>query len=100
MTNVDSLLTAYSAPSIRTLSRPIRSGDSTPSLDTYRKEFEALAFAMEHGDRATKAAAEIVAYRLLCTAITSGMLDRDRGPIPRLVEQIRQSIRSFEELVR
>lgn len=100
MTNVESLLAAYSSPSIRTLIRPIKTADSSSSHHTYGKELVALVFAIEHGDRETKAAAEIVAYRLLCEAIASGLLDRDRGSIPRLVEQIRQSIRLFEELVR
>ena len=57
-------------------------------------------FAIEHGDRVTKAAAEMLAFHLFCEAITARLLDAGRGPIPRLCEQIRDSVRLFGEVLR
>ena len=100
MIDVKSVRALYSSPSIRNLCRPIRTRDSWHSHETYGKELEALAFAIRHGDCGTKAAAEMVAYRLLYEAIAARLLERDRGPIPRMVEQIRHSIKLFEEILR
>lgn len=100
MTNVMSVPTEYSSPSIRNLTRPIKTRESSPSHEIHGKDLEALSFAIEHGDRETKAAAEMLAYHLLCEAITARLLDADRGPIPRLFEQIRDSVRLFGEVLR
>ena len=56
-------------------------------------------FAVEHGDRRTKEAAELLVYTLIGRTMTARMLDPQRGPIPRFVTRIEKSVESFEEKV-
>ena len=100
MTDLISTSMGPNAPSIRTLSRPIKADRSPPSSEPYRKVLDALVFAIEHGDPETRAAAEVLVHRLICDAMAARLLEPERGPIRRLDDQLRKSVMSFREILR
>ena len=86
-------------PSIRTLRCPLQDRESAAHLGDppTREVLAALKFAIEHGDRRTKEAAETLAYGLIGRIMMARLLDPKRGSIPRFVRRIEKSVESFEE---
>lgn len=85
-------------PSIRTLRSPIKTDDPPSMSELYRKA-QSLASFLEHGDYKTKAVAEALAYRMIYEAMVASMFDPERGAISRFVDQIRNSEKTFEEIL-
>ena len=87
------------APSIRDLRRPVQAGESAaggsgrPSQDVLK----ALMFAIEHGDRQAKEAAEALACSLIARSMMTRLLDPRRGSVPGFVNRLQKSVESFEE---
>ena len=87
------------APTMDVLRHPInvdhrpRAGDPA-----YQELLEKIAAVIEHGDRETRACAEAMAYVLICEELATS-LQADHGPIAKLMDNLRRSIQSFEELV-
>ncbi len=86
-------------PSIRTLCGPIKT-DSPPSISELYRKAQSLAFFLEHGDRKTRTVAEALAYRMIYEAMVASLYNSSRGAIPRFVDQIRNSEKIFEEILR
>ena len=86
-------------PSTRTLRGPIKP-DSPPSMSELYRRAQSLAFVLEHGDHQTRAVAEALAYRMIYEAMAASLYDPSRGAIPRFVDQIRNSEKTFEEILR
>lgn len=86
-------------PSIRTLRGPIKTDSPPPMSELYRKA-QSLAFVLEHGDHKTRAVAEVLAYRMIYEAMVASLYAPSHGAIPRFVDQIRNSERTFEEILR
>ena len=84
-------------PSIRALRRPINAAGRSRTLG--KPYGKALRIALEHGDRETRIAAKWLAHRLIYQAMAS-RLNRERGPISRLDDHVRKSVRLFEEMLR
>ena len=86
------------APSSRALRQPVQAGESgvggsgRPSQDVLKS----LTFAIEHGDRQAKVAAEALVYGLIVRAMTARLLDPRRGAVPGFVHRLRKSVESFE----
>ena len=69
------------APSIRTLRGPIKT-DRPPSMSELYRRAQSLAFVLEHGDYQTKAAAEVLAYRMIYEAMIASLYDPSREQYP------------------
>lgn len=88
---------AMMAPSIRDMRRRTETDDRLSISGLYRKA-SALAFFLEHGDRKTRAAAEVLGYRMIFEAMVA-RLHGSNGAIPRFADHIRRSERTFEEIL-
>ena len=85
-------------PSIKTLRRRTKT-DNRPSIDELYRKARAVAFYLEHGDRETRAVAELLGYRMIFESMVACLHDSMRGAIPRFVDQIQQSEKTFEEIL-
>ena len=88
-------------PPMRALRRPLRATELAESRrnSLSREAVDALMFAVEHGDRQTKEAAELLVYSLIGRTMMARLLDPQRGPIPRFVTRIEKSVESFKEKI-
>lgn len=86
-------------PTMDFLSHPIKVDDWPRAGDAaYQELLERIAATIEHGDRETRACAEAMAYVFICEELATS-LQAEHGPIAKLMDNLRRSIQSFEEVL-
>ena len=61
---------------------------------------ETLRLALEQGDERERAVAEAYVDALILESVAARLLATPHGPVPRLLDQIELSVRSFDRVLR
>lgn len=88
------------AISFNELRRPLRRREQRLLAGRGRDALNALGRLAEQGDQQAEAAAEALAYVLICEAMTTRLVDERRGAVPKFIGRIRKAVDAFEASIR